>query len=201
MSGKIAKKQFLSNLVYGELVSFYYFLYRQKAKGRTKDKTEGFTYHLKSGHYAMVVGIVVFHIPAVAFIHVLIANLAPQLLLVVTALHVYSFYFCVSFAKALKYRFIQVSENALTIRCGLLFDNELNLANIENVRIISLIEAENKKELRLNASLFGHYNVLVKLKKPISVQIINGINKQCNEILLGVDEPHRLVAVINEKLG
>ena len=195
MSIFITRKTKFSKILQTELLTFYYALFSW-FKSNKKDEANTFSYHRKSGHYGMVIGVTVFHIPGIAFVHVVVANMAPQLLLIFTLLHLYSFYFCVAFARALIHRPVLIADAHLQIRCGLLFNNAIPLENIESAKVVGFVEAEKRIKTRLKATLFGHCNVLIKLKKTRDLDILGGITKPCDQVLLGVDEPGKLVSAI-----
>lgn len=188
-----------SKILQTEILTFYYAICCW-FKDEGQDNTGAFSYHKKSGHYGMVIGITVFHIPGIVFVHIMFANLAPQLLLALTLLHLYSFYFCIAFARALIHRPLRMENEHIQIRCGLLFNNAISIDDIASVETISLVASEEPVKTRLKATLFGHCNVLIKLKTTVELDIISGLSKKCDQVLLGVDEPGQFISTLRVRI-
>jgi hypothetical protein len=196
MANDIGKNTWFSKVLLAELLTFYYAFCTWSALPKP-NTSNLFSYHQKSGHYAMIIGITVFHIPGVAFLHVLLANVWPEVLLIFTALHIYTFYLCFAFAKSIKRRLIRLDSHTLHFQCGLLFSNNINISDIKEAKVVGYALGEEKVSTRLNASLLGFSNVLVTLRRPITLQIFSGISQTYNEVLIGVDEPNAFTQAIN----
>ena len=182
-----------------EYLTFYYFVYGWSVV-LTDATKEQFSYHKKSGSRGMIFGITLFHIPSLIFTHVIVMQLSPVLATILTLLHLYSMYFFVAQANAMHRRFIEISSNAIQLRVGLMFDCSIQLSAIKSISRASSLDSGQQKG-RLHAGLFGLNNVKLVLKQPESISVIGGIRKPCTEIILSIDEPHRFIKALEQRIA
>jgi len=193
MPGKLAK------LVEGEWLGFYYGIFGWRLQ-TTTDEITRFSYHKKSGAVGMLVGLSLFQLPGLVFTHIIFQHISPTAALLLTAGHIYTLYFGLSQAMAMKHRPIQVSKYGLQLRSGLLFDQLIPWEAIDCIEGGSLVSLSERKTGRLNMGLFGHANLLIKFKQPHKISLMAGMGKAVSELVLGVDNPQALRSACQTRL-
>ena len=177
----------VASLVQAEWLAIYYGLFAWR-KVTQPDNRESFSYHQKSGSPAMLIFLSLFQLPSLCFTHVIFHSISPGLALVLTIGHIYTLFFGLSQAMAIKHRPILVRDGKIQVRCGLLFDFELPISEIAKVEEVSGIALMEKQEGRLEINMLGHSNLQLVLKNDYKVPLMAGVTKQANRIVLGLDD-------------
>lgn len=183
-----AKKAWIANALKSEWMALYYVIFGWRL-ARTPNTTNQFSYHQKSGNVGLVIGLSIFQIPGLIFTHIIFYNISPIVAVVLTIGHIYSLYFGLSQAMAMKNRFIKIEGDNLYLRCGLLFDVCIPINMIQSVHTISANAAEEKVAEQIKATFFGFANIRITLKETIKLPIFAGLSKDCHQIIIGLDEP------------
>lgn len=181
--GKLAK------LIEGEWLGIYYGLFGWRLVTKP-DERRSFSYHQKSGAVGMLIGLSLFQLPGLVFTHIIFLHISPTLALVLTVGHIYTLYFGLSQAMAMKHRPMLLSAEGLRLRSGLLFDQLIPWDAIASIDTASLISLSERKPGRLNIGLFGHANLLISFRQKQRISLLAGLGKEVNELVLGLDNPH-----------
>ncbi|MCC2616039.1 hypothetical protein LJ739_07285 [Aestuariibacter halophilus] len=175
-----------ANLLAQEWLTWYYAIMGWRLNTAC-DQVTRFSYHQKSGHSGMLIGIAVFHLPSLVFSHIIFANLFPLLAWLLTIGHVYTLQFTLAQAMAVRHRPIILSDHGLTIRCGLLFDTFIPWQAIRSVESLAGRDNQSTPGV-LQASMFGHANVAIKLTGNTRLSVFAGLCKTVHTVHVGVDQ-------------
>ncbi|MDF2176859.1 hypothetical protein P2G88_01160 [Aliiglaciecola sp. CAU 1673] len=181
----------LTTWLQSEWLAFYYAL-RGWGLKTSADNQTSFSYHVKSGAVGLLIGSSLFHIPGIIFSHIIFHHISPLIAWLLTAGHLYTMFLTLSQAMAIKHRHIQLSDEGMLLRCGLLFDCQIPWQQIDSVSRVAMGCEEKAPDL-LRAYMLGHVNLEVRLKSAQKVSLLAGISKQVTRIHLGLDDPQAFI--------
>lgn len=199
LAAQTANHSWFSDVLKSEWTALYYAIFGWRLT-RTADAITQFSYHQKSGNAGLIIGLSIFQIPGLIFTHIIFLNISPIFATVLTIGHIYTLYFGLAQAMALKNRFVQIESQQLILRCGLMFDVSIPIDNIQSVQKITPMAAEEQIEGQIKATFFGFANIRITLKESIKMPIFAGLSKDCREIVIGLDEPHQFANLLTNKI-
>lgn len=176
----------LASVIRSEWLGLYYGIFGWRLN-TTTDNCNSFSYHHKNGTSTLLICLAVFQIPSAAFTHIIFHHIAPTLALLLTFLHIYTLFFTLSQAIAMRHRPIMLNLDSVTVRCGLMFEFELPYGDIAAISRYRLTDTTSDVSERIQASLFGNANVRLQLKHRCPIPFIFGIEKMATEVCFEVD--------------
>ncbi len=189
----------LAKVFTSEIAMFYYALCTWK---KIKKPTNGFTNFKESGIIALL-GVIIFIILIETFvIHILLMRWNETVAWVLTASSGYAAVQIFGHIKAVKRRYSVIEGNKLHLKYGLFGDIEFPLEDIEEVKLTSKdIEDKSRKveKLALLKDIESH-NVAIFLSKKHRVEKAYGLSKECDAILLHIDDKEEFAQIINNAL-
>ena len=187
LAQRTAGKGNFASLIQAEWLTIYYGLFAWR-RVTTADNQESFSYHHKSGSPAMLIFLSLFQIPSLCFTHIIFHSMSPVIAMVFTVGHIYTLFFGLSQAMAIKHRPIFVKDGKIRVRCGLMFDFDLPVSEVNRVEDISGFDLLEKQEGRLEINMLGHSNLQLVLNQKFKVPLMAGLSKSVDTLVLGLDD-------------
>lgn len=187
--------EFLGKAVSFEIAAFYYaFLNWGKQRGENS-----FTYHKQNGTVALL-SVFIFILAAEAVVlHFLIVEISVIAAWVLTASSIYFLFQIFAHGKAIFLRPIEIADDKLFIRCGLLGDAEIDFENIESIEKIPLTFQAEKTTLSLSPlGKFTASNLKINLLDKAVLNGVYGMKKEFKAILLSVDDAENFIEKIKK---
>jgi len=189
----------IANVFTSEIAMLYYALFTWKKKNKP---TNGFTNFKENGITALL-GVIIFIILIETFIiHILLMKWNDTVAWVLTISSGYAAMQILGHLKAISRRYSAIEGNKLHLKYGLFGDVEIPLKDIEEVKLTSK-DIEDKSRQVAKLALFKNiesHNVAIFLSKKLRVEKAYGISKECDAILLHIDNNEELVRKINNAL-
>ena len=186
--------QWLSDMAAFEAVVLYYAFLSWKRVHRPENT---FTYHKKSGK-VILFGLAIFVVAAETIVlHILIAGWNETVAWIITIPSAYVLLQIFAHIKAIYQRPIELREDKLIVRYGLLGDTEIDTNNIEEIEFTS-IYTENLENVK-NVSVLGafeQFNTVIHLKEEEMFIGFYGMRNKYKTLLLYVDENQKLKKLI-----
>lgn len=175
----------LANAVVFEISGFYYAVIRWRRRRGAND----FTYHRENGFLAMLSVFVFLVAVETTVVHFLVGKLSVAAAWVLTIGGAYFLFQLVAHGKAVCLRPIELTSETLFVRCGLLGDAAIDLANVAAVELTG----ENLKAEKgvLNLTALGKLtppNLQISVRDKSVLNGIYGRQKEFRAIRLAVDE-------------
>lgn len=186
----------LAKAVSFEIAGFYYaFVGWKSRRGEHL-----FSYHKKNGTAVLLI-VFGFIVAVETFVlHILIAKWSVIIAWVLTAFSIYFLFQIFAHAKAILLRPMEIAEDKLFIRCGLLGDAEIELTNIASINHIKPPIAPKDGEIKLSpVGEFTACNLKIILRNGAVLNGLYGKKKNFNAIFLAVDEAEILKAEIEKQ--
>ena len=175
-----------------EIAMVYYALFTWE---KVKVPANGFTNFKENGITALL-AVIVFIIVIEAFVfHILLMSWSASVAWVLTAGSGYAAFQIFGHIKAIKRRHSMIQGNKLYLKYGLFGDVEVSLEDIQEIKLISNnITDEDRivEKLALLKDIENH-NVAIFLTKKLRVEKAYGISKECDTILLHIDNKDEFV--------
>ncbi len=163
-------------------------------KWRQKCENECFTYHKRSGALpmlAVLIGLIVVETIVIHYIAGLWNTTAAWIL---TAISAYFLLQVFAHAKAVVLRPVEIRDNTVFVRCGLIGDAEIKIDNVEGIEILGQTDIADDSALAITP-LGGMSipNIKCRLRQPANFNSFYGIRKPFSTIMFAVDEPERFM--------
>lgn len=199
LASKVCRGSGFENVLKTEWMAMYYGVFGWRLQ-KSPDQKKTFSYHQKSGNVGLIIGLSIFQIPGLIFTHIIFHNISPIIALVLTVAHIYTLYFGLSQAMAMRNRFIHIGTDHVALKCGLMFDADIAISNIKQVKKVSALETEEDVDGQLKATFFGFSNIRIELYSAQKIPIFAGMTTSCDQIVIGVDEANAFVRQLNLRL-
>jgi hypothetical protein len=199
IANETAGSNWFASVLKTEWTAIYYGIFGWRLRRSANNETE-FSYHIKSGNVGLLIGLSIFQLPSLIFTHIIFHNISPVTAIVLTIAHIYTLYFGLSQAMAMKNRYVCLSDDKLHLKCGLMFDTAIPLSRIKRISRISALDAEQEVEDRVKATFFGFANVKIELNESTNVPVFSGLSKACTEIIIGLDEPVKFCEQVKKEI-
>lgn len=189
--------ELLANALSFELSGFYYAFV-----GWKPDRGERFfTYHKTNGTIALMI-VLGFLVSVESFVlHYLIAKWNIYIAWILTALSIYFLFQIFAHGKAIFLRPIEITEDKLFIRCGLLGDTRIDLANIASIDLKKSPSKLEEHEVKLTPlGDFAASNLKISLRNEAVFNRIYGRGKNFKTIFLTIDENEKFKAEIEKQI-
>jgi hypothetical protein len=168
-----------------EIAGFYYAFIAWKAKRGE----QAFTYHKQNGVTALLI-VFGFMIAVETFVlHFFVAKWSMIAAWILTAFSIYFLFQIFAHGKAIFLRPVEIAGDKLFIRCGLLGDAEIELANIASIEQIAPSFTPAEGEIKLSPlGDFSACNLKISLQTEAVLNGVYGKKKNFKAIALSVDE-------------
>jgi hypothetical protein len=124
-------------------------------------------------------------------VHFLVRRFGPAATITAAVLHGYALLWLLGDARALKLRPIVVEGDVLRLRLGLRWEADIPLAQIERVET-----ALRPGETGMRLAVLGSPNLRLVLREPAELYGPVGIRRTSKDLLLLVDDPKALAALV-----
>ena len=178
-------------------VGYYGFIHWKEKKIQPNE----FSYHQKSGTFALfMILIMIIGIETLA-IHILLSLWNPTVAWILTALSLYTGIQFFGFAKALAQRPITIKENTLHLRYSIMREAPIPLAAIQSITLSKTTLENNPLTLKLSplGELESH-NVIIQLKSEQQLIGLYGMKKSFKTIGLYVDAPEAFKELVEGEM-
>jgi hypothetical protein len=183
----------LAKAVSFEIAGFYYAFFSWKSRRGERL----FTYHKNNGTSALLLVLGFIIAVETLVLHILIAQWSVIVAWVLSAFSIYFLFQIFAHGKAIFVRPIEITDDKLFIRCGLLGDAEIDLENIESVENTAPPSEMEKSSIPLSPlGKFALCNVKISLRKENVLNGIYGKHKSFETIYLTIDESEKFKAEI-----
>lgn len=180
-----------------EIAAFYYAVFSWKAK-----RGENFfTYHRKNGAAALMSVLGFTFVVETIILHILIANWNTKTAWILTVFSSYFLFQIYAHGKAVFLRPIEIIDDKIFIRCGLLGDAQIDLKNVESIEFAAPSRKVKKDEVKLSPlGKFTVCNTKLTLREKAILNGIYGKRKIFKTIFLSIDESAKFKAEIENNL-
>ena len=199
LSQSTVGKGWFADILQAEWTGIYYGIFGWRLNTQTNDTTR-FGYVDKNGAVSLLIFMSLFQIPSLFFTHIIFHNISPGLAMFMTVAHIYTLFFGLSQANAMRHRPMELTSEGVQVRCGLLFDSCIQYSDIAKIEHFRPGLTGEKDKNALTVSLFGNDNICLILKRKVRIPVIASWGKSVDKIYLGVDAPHALVRQINQRI-
>ncbi|MEZ5344380.1 MAG: hypothetical protein R2681_02385 [Pyrinomonadaceae bacterium] len=190
--------KFLAAALAFEISGIYYALVRWRI-ARTKDQ---FTYHRKNGIIALLV-VFAFIVAAETLVfHFLISRWSVIAAWILTVSSLYLLFQIIAHTKAMIFRPIEITDDKLLLRCGLMGDAAIDLENIRSVSTAAPADKSEEADARLlPLGEIVKGNVMIQVENEERIIGIYGKIKPFRNLELYVDEADGFIAIVEKKLA
>lgn len=180
-----------------ELAGFYYALIRWK----TRRGANLFTYHKRSGVFAVLPVLIFLTAIETVVLHVILAEWSAPFAWILTALSAYFLFQLVAHGKAIFLRPTEIADGKILVRCGLVGDAAIDIANVESVELTTgNFEPENGVVKLSPLGKLTAHNLKINLRGEAVLNGIYGIRKTFKTIFITVDEAEKFKKTIEDNL-
>lgn len=183
-----------------EIASIYYALFSWK---RRKTAVEEFTNYKESGSIALFGALLLVLAIETFVFHILLVNWSPVLAWILTISSVYFALQIFGHIKAMVQRHSMITDQQVVLKYGLFGDMTVHLRAIERVEKSGREVEEGSKKVE-SLSLLGGlepHNVIIHFKNAQSIESVYGIKKNCDVLLLHIDNAEAFVADLTEAIS
>jgi hypothetical protein len=192
-------KPFVSRLLRSEFLTMYYALYGGRREPPETLGQQRFTYHVKTGAVGMLIGFTVFQLPEIPLLHWLLAKWSPLAAWLITLLSCYGLALGPALANAMKHKPVLLDEQRLLIQLSLIYEAEIPLSDIADVRTLSWRdEGQSLSKRCLKAHMMASPNLEIRLRRELIAHRMFGLQQRFSQVRLYVDEPQNLLAALQQ---
>lgn len=177
--------KFVGKAIAFEIAAAYYAFFKWKAKRGENT----FTYHKQNGVTALLIVFGFIVVIETFVLHILVAKWSAIVAWILTISSLYFLFQIYAHGKAVFLRPIEIAGNKLFVRCGLLGDTEIDLANVESIEKVSAPPELKNNEIKL-APLgeFTACNLKINLHEEAVLNGVYGRRKNFKTIFISVDD-------------
>jgi hypothetical protein len=168
-----------------ETAIFYYALGSWRARPHIPKDSAGFTHHRRSGQAGIVLGLLLLLAVEGIAVHVVLQSWSSIAAWIFTACTLYGALWMIGDYRATVLRPILVTDNYISIRCGLRWTLHVRR---EQINGIHRAKPEGGKEI-LNLTFFGTPTHWIELTETVTARGMYGIRRRVRVIGLEPDEP------------
>lgn len=153
----------------------------------------------RRGGYPAILGALLLALAAeTAVVHLVVAHYAEPLAWVLTALGIYSGMWLVGDLHAARHNPILLAGDTLHLRAGLRWQADVPLSRVRSLRREAPSGGAHDTGA-VNFVLFGSPDLWLELDGPVVVQGPFGIRRRTSVVGVGVDDPQRFAAALEER--
>ncbi|MCV9386120.1 hypothetical protein [Reichenbachiella ulvae] len=187
----------VSRIFATEMAMIYYGLFAWR---KAKPGVNEFTSYKESGVVALLIAVVLVVLIETVGLHFLLIRWNESVAWIIFGVSLYTAIQVLAHQKALKRRFIQVSESQLELKNGLFGDLVVNWDEVESIEAFTRdIEEEGVEQLAFLKGLES-YNLLIRFKNEVTIEKLYGMKKKCNSLLVQVDDRERFLNLVSERV-
>ena len=189
----------LQKLIGAELATLYYaFLARHRAPA-PDDRDDRFSYAKSSNARDVFLFVALSQLPFVPFLHVIIAtHKGPGPAWLITLLTLWSVVWYLAQVEAARFRPIELRENTLRYRFGLMWTANIPLEQIRSARSIEVSKELTDRDLFLSP-LGSSKNVMLEFDTPVEFNGPWFIRRRERRAAISVDNPSRFLTVLSAR--
>lgn len=193
-------KSKLSGFLSSEITMLYYALFCWKKK---KPRENEFTNYKETGSIPLAGGLIMVALIETFALHLLLMRWSAIVAWVLTGLSLYSVLLIFGHIRALTHRFSVLTDTELTLKNGLIADICIPLGEINKVELCATeVESKNLKIGNLGLSRESKdHNVVLYFKTPQRIEKFYGFTRECDVLVLHIDNKHDFVARINQSIA
>lgn len=182
-----------------EIAMLYYALFAWKKK---QEPENSFTSFKDNGITALLAVIVFILTVETLLVHLLLARWNETVAWVLSLSSLYAAIQIMGHLKALRRRFSELKGNQLFLKYGLFGDMEIDLRKIDRIELTSNDIADQSRRVEKLALLKGleSHNVAIYFTEKQEVEKAYGLRKECDIVLLHIDDSKGFVDSINNAL-
>lgn len=166
-----------------------YYAFAWRAKPHVPDNAKPFTLHQRSGFGDILLFVGLASLLEIVPVHLVAARWNHTAAWILTALSLYGALWVVAIARSLTLRPALLTDEALTLRFGLLFNLEIPR---EAIRAVSAQPLEGATRIPCRADA----NLYLRLSRPLRAERILGLGKSVETLGICADEPEALLAAL-----
>ncbi len=189
-----------AKLLASEIVVFYYAFFSWRSVAASQNGRKTFTTAKKSGVSTLLLGVACLMFVEVPLLHVTIARWNRSAASIATGVGMYGLVWIFGLSRSLLLRPIVISQSALEMYKGFLWQVHVPLADIAAVRR-GTTEAPTKNRNFLDLSLGGPPDVVVELKQSVIAEGPFGIRKRIHAVGLSIDEAPLFERTLKSEIG
>jgi hypothetical protein len=180
-----------------EISVFYYGFFQWRKR---KLRSNEFSYHKSSGAVTLLIAVIGMVSVEMITVHVLLSKWSVIAAWVLTILSVYSGIQIFGFAKAMLQRPIQITEDNLVLRFGILKETSIPLHEIKSIELTTkdLDPQADFAKLSILLAIEVH-NLLIHLQNEQEVVGLYGKTASFHKMALHIDDKNRFVEMIESK--
>ncbi|MBO6606999.1 hypothetical protein [Psychroserpens sp.] len=189
-----------AKLVANEIALIYYGFFNFK---KVELKANEFSNYKGSGILSTLVAVIFVVAIEMVSIHILASKWSSTLAWILTGLSIYSALQLIGIIRSVPKRPIQILENELVLRFGMLSETSISYSAIESIAIAHADDYKSSKNTK-TISLLGsleNSNIVIRLKSPHRLAFLYGKAKTYRELYFFVDDHQRFVSQIESKLS
>lgn len=181
-----------------EIATFYYGFFHWR---NHKLKTNEFSYHKDNGAIALFIVIIGLVIVETGIIHLLLTRWSSLAAWILSGISIYTGLQLFGFMHSMSKLPIEITDEQLTLRYGLMASMNVPFESIKAVEISSkdLDENTTVKKLSILGNLEAH-NIIIHFNERSTFSTLYGFNKTCEGLALHVDTPSEFKAALDTKI-
>ena len=197
---EVVDKPILANAMATESSMFYYAILGWKKPALSENE---FTLHKKAGVIALYIALIFIMLVETVGIHFLAAKWSIVLAWILSISSVYLCFQILAHINALGKRRSYITDEILHVKYGLFGDLEVQLNQIEKVEFVNKnIEVEDKKVESLSILKdLEKPNMALHFQSPQTIMRAYGIQRECDVLLLHVDEKEKIFQKIQDSIS
>lgn len=183
------KSPILARLLRTELLTLYYAFFANFDRSGVATEHPQFSYARSSNAHDVFLFVALSQLPFLPFIHVVLEYMkGPGLAWVVTLLTLWSVIWFLAQVEAVKFRPIELSDDRLKYRFGLLWAADIPLSQIKAARIVDVAETLDRNDLFVSP-IGSTKNVVLEFDAPIRFSGPYGARRREGKAAISLDNP------------
>ena len=188
-----------ADIVAYELALLWYALFSWRTGTPAAAGVETFTYHRKSGHAAIVIGLLLAIAIEIIPVHLLVARWSGMGAWTVTALSLWAGLWVIGDWRAMRLRPCTLKSDRLCLRFGLRWSLDVPVTQVAAARAVDRAASAVKPDLVM--APYDAKRVRIEFAAPVEVTGVYGMRRNVRIVEAGADEPDRLLDAIARRPG
>lgn len=183
------KSPILARLLRTEVLGLYYAFFATFDRGGVVTKHPQFGYARSSNAHDVFLFVALSQLPFLPFVHAILEyKKGPGLAWVLTLLTLWSVIWFLAQVEAVKFRPIELTNDHLKYRFGLLWRADIPLSQIRTARILDVVETLERNDLFVSP-MGSTRNVLLEFEAPIRFSGPYGARRREGKAAISLDNP------------
>ena len=172
-------------------------LFKWGAPPHVPEGAQGFAYHRVIN--PMIAAFLVLQLIEIVVVDLLVSHWSRLAALVLLALGIWGALFLIALMKGFRLYPILLDGDCVRVRAGLLIDLRVPIDAIEELEP-SITKPEADRADVLNAALFSHPNIIMRLRTPIRHAGVFGKSREVRTIAFRLDQPAPFIEALEPRL-